>query len=212
MHFDYAQCKQKGFAPILILVGILIIAAVAGGAYFLGKQATPKTSQSLQPITTSQPSPIPDEIASSDPSVANWRTYTNIKYGFSFKYPDEYLPFGFNGDKFTLATPMDTKVTVDVAADRIMREPVLWFEIETTEKTARELTNEWLKKYPHNQPLVRDIIFGGKPAIEGRGQTGGYNFPYRLIIIPRNGFLMMITQALEEPLLDAILSTFKFIN
>lgn len=62
---------QKGQAPVLILVGILIIIAVAGGAYYFGKSQTPK------PTTTF------DEIA-------NWKTYTNKEYGYSFKAPPDW--------------------------------------------------------------------------------------------------------------------------
>jgi len=37
-HHRYAQYKQKGVTPVLILVGILVIIAVAGGAYYFGKE------------------------------------------------------------------------------------------------------------------------------------------------------------------------------
>lgn len=75
---------QKGFAPILILVGILIIMVVAGGAFYFGRQTTPKP-QTQNPVVTStpQPSPSPDE-------TSNWKTYTNTKNGYSFKYPSDW--------------------------------------------------------------------------------------------------------------------------
>ncbi len=45
--------KQKGFTPIIILVGILILAGVVGGAYYFGKFNITKP-QSQNPIVTSQ--------------------------------------------------------------------------------------------------------------------------------------------------------------
>ncbi len=78
---------QKGQVLIFLLVGILVI-AIAGGAYYLGRQTTPKsapapvvTSSTLQP--TPSPSPISDEMST-------WKTYTNQLYQFSFKYPPSW--------------------------------------------------------------------------------------------------------------------------
>lgn len=73
--------SQKGFGVIYILVGVLILSFVAGGAYFLGKSSEPKpstpvVSQTPQPT----PSPTPDE-------TVNWKTYTDVKNGFELKYP-----------------------------------------------------------------------------------------------------------------------------
>ncbi len=59
MHFDFAQCKQKGFAPILILVGILILALVGSVTYYFGKPQFQKSQ--IQPqnpmVTQTLPSP-----------------------------------------------------------------------------------------------------------------------------------------------------------
>ncbi len=79
---------QKGFAPILILVGILVIIGVAGGAYYFGKSQVSKSqlpnpvvaSQTPQPTTAPQPSSASDE-------TANWKTYTNDYWKFQFQYP-----------------------------------------------------------------------------------------------------------------------------
>ncbi len=97
MYFDYAQCKQKGFAPILVLVGILVIAMVAGGAYYyasnklvyFGKSQVIKPqvqnqviSQTPHPVSSVQPALISDEIT-------NWKTYTGKNY--TFKYPETWV-------------------------------------------------------------------------------------------------------------------------
>lgn len=47
--------KEKGFTPILLLVGVLILMAVGGGAYYLG---TVKNKLSIQnPVVISQVNP-----------------------------------------------------------------------------------------------------------------------------------------------------------
>ena len=65
---------QKGQALIFILVGVLILAAVAAGAYFLGRQVAPRPQ-------TLQPSPSPTD------ETTNWVVYRNEQYQFEFKHP-----------------------------------------------------------------------------------------------------------------------------
>lgn len=106
---------QKGFTPILILVGIAVILAIAGGAYYFGKSQT-INPQSPVPQDSQNPSAIPQACTNEAmvcpdgsavgrtgpncefapcPSVApkipdettNWKTYTNDSPGISFKYP-----------------------------------------------------------------------------------------------------------------------------
>lgn len=88
---------QKGFMPILILVGILIITAVAGGAYYLGRLATSKPS----PAPVSQtPQPTLSTVPVTDETV-NWKTYEDLDLGFSLKYPfnPNFGATGYGHDK-----------------------------------------------------------------------------------------------------------------
>ncbi|MEK7617003.1 MAG: hypothetical protein AAB414_03030 [Patescibacteria group bacterium] len=67
MYFDFTQySKQKGFAPILILVGILIITAIGGAVWFnYSNEGNPPVSDSNRtkpvqnPVVTSTPQPSP---------------------------------------------------------------------------------------------------------------------------------------------------------
>jgi hypothetical protein len=83
---------QKGFAPILIVV--LIALVVGGGAYYLGtkKSSLPTFSSSKIPST------IFDE-------TANWKTYTNTKFGYSLKYPADKFTDCSEEDVFMLNCP-----------------------------------------------------------------------------------------------------------
>lgn len=85
--------KQKGQSAILILLGILIMVGVAGGAYFLGRQTSPKPQN---PVVTSSPQStmVPQNTPSSVvDGTANWKTYEGQYYPlgkFSIKYPPDY--------------------------------------------------------------------------------------------------------------------------
>lgn len=60
--------SQNGFAPILIIVSLVIIFAVAGGSYYLGKQQA-QTQTNLQKAATisTQPMPSPNAADSGNP-------------------------------------------------------------------------------------------------------------------------------------------------
>lgn len=87
-HFVNTQCKQKGQFSILILVGILVVATIATGAYFLGKSGK---SESTKVVTQPQLTPAPAEVPIEEiEEISNWKTYTNSKYGYSVKYPETW--------------------------------------------------------------------------------------------------------------------------
>lgn len=49
--------RQKGFAPILIVVGILVIIVISGGAYYFGKFQALKSPLQNPTITSQTPKP-----------------------------------------------------------------------------------------------------------------------------------------------------------
>jgi len=77
--FDTVHHKQSGLAPIAIVLIVLIIAGIlilGGGIYWWQKY---KIS-----------APISTPSASTD-QTANWKIYTNTKYGFEFKYQPQFI-------------------------------------------------------------------------------------------------------------------------
>lgn len=84
---------QKGFSVILILVAVVILVAIAGGAFFLGRQTSPaQTISSPSPVPSQQvPVETPKQVSPSPvDETANWKTYTSTNANFSFKYPSEW--------------------------------------------------------------------------------------------------------------------------
>lgn len=87
---------HKGFAAVYILVGILVLAAVAGGIYYFGKSQAPKPQvqnptvvpQVPQPVVTVQSTLAPDATANPDLIGANWKTYRS-QY-FSIQHPNSW--------------------------------------------------------------------------------------------------------------------------
>lgn len=85
---------QKGFAPILVLVGILVLGLVAGGSYYFGKFQVPKPQpQTPQPTTTPDISPVPngmgETVYTEGTRSANWKTVQTI-IDLELKYPSDW--------------------------------------------------------------------------------------------------------------------------
>lgn len=86
--------QKRPLAYFLLGVLVLLI-VVGGGAYYLGKTSNKPTETNehsstvnQQPLSTTSPNTqtMSKPIPSAD-ETANWKTYSDNKYGFSFKYP-----------------------------------------------------------------------------------------------------------------------------
>lgn len=88
--------KRRFHFPKYIFLGIIfvIFLSIIGGAYLIGRNSVYKelnpTSPAIPPADpdTYNPSPTPASSPSAD--MSNWKTYTNGKFGFTFKYPNNW--------------------------------------------------------------------------------------------------------------------------
>lgn len=162
--------NQKGFAPILIALGIILILGIVGGTYYLGtlknQQAVSfgNKPQSQNPGVTSQtPQPTPNE-------TANWKTYTDTKYGFSLKYPINYNVAVLDNTKdlikeagITDPIPLYVSLVQDVYSNTGQPPTITIYFIKTNKTieqiiSARRAANEeWIKNLPEN-PLYKDDL------------------------------------------------------
>ncbi len=86
---------QKGFSPILVIVGVFIMALLLGGAFFLGRSSlsNPTNEAVIETVDVSTPSPSPSSAFKLPPKISepeNWPVYTDNEAGFSFPYPDVF--------------------------------------------------------------------------------------------------------------------------
>jgi len=81
--------RQKGFAPIIIVLVLALLGSLGYIAYLRGylsfhipnKTIITPTSYPIETKTSSGTMPTENP-------AANWKTYTNDQYHFSFKYPE----------------------------------------------------------------------------------------------------------------------------
>lgn len=87
--------SQKGFAPIIILLTLVIIGGAIGGVVYFGNKARQPTLTLPKPTSSQQGNFLPTNqpqvsVAPADQTV-NWKTYVQNTYHISFSYPSSWL-------------------------------------------------------------------------------------------------------------------------
>lgn len=72
--------------PLLVIILFVLTVLLSSSTAYLGYQNMQLRKQ-ITSFTNTVPSPIPTPIPSVQP---DWKTYTNMKYNFSFKYPNDW--------------------------------------------------------------------------------------------------------------------------
>lgn len=103
------EVEQKGYSiPMLVTLVVILIIVGAGGYFLYQKQSkTTETPQKQTSPAIPQSTPVIDQ-------TANWKTYTNTQYSFSFKYPQE-LTLSESGGPIVGSK---IKSLVDISLDR----------------------------------------------------------------------------------------------
>ncbi|MDP3733333.1 MAG: hypothetical protein Q8Q91_02210 [Candidatus Daviesbacteria bacterium] len=202
-------------------MGVLILAAVATGIYFLGKQTTPKPSPN--PVITSQ---TPNSSPSPTDETANWIIYTNNKFNYTFNYPNtqdikewdnpvenysEYLHstvfYGINGE-------------VDFFIDVWKNSGILIKDKETRNIWCKSMVDRQPKNLLRNSLNCLEVIpieINGMKAFLSKGAAD--NSYLDIIDLPHGDYVfeLIITTGKNYPqatfsISNQILSTFKFLE
>ena len=212
----------------IVLIAVILLVAAGVGGYILGTNQN-QTVQT-QPVTQlPQPSPTPDP-------TANWKTYSNTKYDFSFKYPSEWeIDDSSSNDDvntsdrfrfYNLSDMMEIKMHDKNCQDEFNRGinpcTIKYPEIRQVYvyvvKNTNNLSMEELIKNQKLSDISRETI-GNLNVIKGiPGIAGGRTSYY--FIDPTQSFMLIIELADEwnqeenkrtpESIIRQILSTFRF--
>jgi len=176
---------------LISLVFILFITCI----YLLFKQSPIVTPDSvLQTPTMAPVAVLPKTTAiptNAIISTTNWKTYENKQYGFSFKYPenlklssDPHAP-----DNYTIKNS-----TTFIA-----------FNIQSTCLNTQCLTIQSLNEIANNMLSLDVLSFFKIGNSKGIKITNGF-----MIEIPNSNNFLLLNSGQNTPIVDQILSTFKF--
>ncbi len=202
---------QKGFNLIpLILIILVFVAAIfipipyyqkdtvciliypteCKSGWQLGQPLWKRIFQSNTQQTISSPQPTPTPSTTPD-ETANWKTYTNNKYSFSFKYPSS----------FSLTTRNTNKLIV------ILEDSKGEFDL-----ISEPYSDNFKNSHPNKTVTINNIkwdVFSSAGSCDGLTACPQIIPYYRTI---RNNLIYDFTFGLREEDLTPILNTFKFLE
>lgn len=217
---------QKGQVQVLILAGIVLTIALAGGIFYLGRISAPKPQNVI--TSSPQPSPAPTD-ANREPNgsaeTANWKTYTNTKIGFQIKYPPTFtkpaLPSGI-GPEIIFANGTEEKTEIIFNE----RPPLYSLTVFPFTGTIDDLLSERKIRYAKSDlhipvifpdiplRLVKTFNVGGQTAqwYSNGYENGDTNSSLEIHFIDKgHGFIFRIdSKDFSEKDINQILSTFRF--
>ena len=188
------------------IIVILILVVLSLGGYVVYQETKPNYQPVTRPSLVQDsntapvtPEPVPT-VANPDPT-ADWKTYTNEKYGFEFKYPANHTPYSdVQNDKLVPALANAIRINLaENEAHVICCEPT-GVSFVIGDVSADTLADSRLQK----------TAVGGREArlLLGEGNLGS---GYKLIYVKTSaGDWLTIGQTIKTDFSDQILSTFRF--
>jgi len=211
--------KQKSWAVIGLTALVLFFLGTTGFLTYqnfqLRKQVagippTPSSTVGTPTPTATASSPTTVESTPTQEPMTNWKSYTNDRYNFTFKYPSDW-EYQENSSK--------TQNTIDYLQITLAKSeyfnpipkgnPMILITItETTDK-------DKLSVY-QNTEVVRTMVIGGITAEERKHKTSTIDSKYITFVNNNNTYEVesrMHTQSTEhQETFDQILSTLTFIQ
>ena len=193
--------KSNSFLKIIIVILLIIF---LGLGVFLGK--TYFSPQALPQQITSVPTLAPTAIPTADPTV-DWKTYTDSKGLFSFKYPSNLV---------------EEKKTIEATGASFRNNEYLFDLLINYDISSYTSMVDSIKKQVTSKDFSANIIniepfTAYLDSVQSAG--GDYSFSRTVIIPMQNDLVVFILRPKDqnkssetEKLADQILSTFKFLD
>ena len=198
-----SKSLNKGISTSLGILIILIAAILAGGIVIYKYQRIPEGEVKLPEIK------VPEEETKDE--TANWKTYSNEKYGYEVKYPPHYeIKESDQGKSLNIGTPVMPYYSISITENIS--------SLEELKASWQNSVDELLARFP-TPPAVevtwKDTVISGKKAIEMSYEQfiGGYTGITRStsVIKDSTAYRIGLENGSEEEYYK-ILSTFRFIE
>lgn len=206
--------NQKGFAPLILIIAVMVLVGI--GAYFW------KSQKALIPVTSIK-TQTPQPSTSSDPTTV-WKTYTNTKYKYLLKLPENYSALD---PEFNLITNPENAFYISFLK-YTTREAKLYKDDLRDKAYYNSITiliqgNDPCENLdPKGMISKENLLIDGHKAVKWIGNNSNFGDPNLADVIIHidddNGcyklYYLRDKSIIQDSnkLLDQILSTFKFTN
>lgn len=210
---DPPKSSGKKVGYVIAAIGLILILAVGGIFAFTQLSSDSDTSPAPQPALSTLPTSAPAAAVPTtapDP-MADWQTYTNSDYGFSFKYPSEYelIETHFTDGSYNIF--ISTETLAETPSDEGNYAP-----IQITIKKTVDSLEDAEALFNDNFVNTEKILSGSSAELllTGSGAEGTtFEGSSVLSAYFLNDFLVnftLINTIINDATFEKILSTFKF--
>ncbi|MDO8429384.1 MAG: hypothetical protein Q7S88_02030 [Candidatus Daviesbacteria bacterium] len=215
---------QKGFTLTYLIIGILVTALVLSGVYIYKLQTQKDRvfqdqygmpiivpSQALQQNNKPTPETKPDDRAD---ETASWKTYTNTKLKFEFRYPENYKFEREDSGKATFSGTFGPGNQIIPSELVVYFSPTLNLKTLKNCKDARFEANISTTCIVDGEVNVKNVggiqmnTFHISVGLKESMPTSSY--VYQTVNQPKIEFIHKVLGGGVETRVDKILSTFKF--
>lgn len=208
---------MKGFVPIILVLVVVILVGLAGGAYLLLRPNATSKSQTV--VTQIKPSPVvsPTPAASTD-ETANWKTYTDPYYNFTLKYPSNWytskLPRYPDTEYETEFTEIPYDQIIPGGENPKTGKGVTSLSVSINNSGIPSRSNPYDNGRSDN-PTLHDITLN---SYKGWRSWNIHGTDFVTLINPHGGYASLafgyfqLNSYIESPIFNQILSTFRFID
>lgn len=199
--------RQKGFAPILILLVLLGVGLMAyfGYLYNPSTQPTPVPTSSSIPTTITSATPDPTE---------NWKTYTDKNGEFIFRYPNDWGILDVGGALMVGPLPDVEKVNKMVNRGGFGGGKFLISLINIHDVEPEPISSEYstIMKSTFQIDGKTANLYQSTQLLDSPGASKGDISTSLVIPLKNRYFYYSLLDQVYKQTFDQILSTFKFIQ
>jgi hypothetical protein len=201
----------KSNSPLLMVFIVIILLFALGAAGYFAYQ----NWQLKQQISQVQPTPTPQITPTTTPDpTADWKTYTNSVYSYSFKYPNDWKTRPFAGSQETIESAKSFSLETEQSDSKA--------QVSAYQLDGNTDLETWITSHgPSGKsgeiffPLVENvekINYGSLTAIKFKNSIPGLTGKHTSIATSSNKYVVVFVITNESDLLiiDQILSTIKF--
>lgn len=210
--------KKWAKITLFIFVGLILLA----GTFYAGvKYSENKERQRLAnlPVPTVRPSPFPSpEVPTPTPTtlpIAGWQEYKNDKYGFSIRYPQDWIVREYDSKSMKGVNMHGIGFgTVESIPGGMIWGVDVYDIVEDANEQIEDIIKEVGRQFSDRQEKRESITIKGRPAIKVTVTTGQYKdwFSETVVFEGKNKIFSIGNGAVKDNRFENFYQSFTYIQ